>query len=147
MRVTRPKVGEAPLGERYPYFITVDRKRFRLHLYRQLRRVKSYVIAVGRVGLETPAGLYHIQSKAVDPPWSVPDRPWAGALAGRVIPPGPDNPIKARWMGFFDGAGVHGTDDTASLGTNASHGCIRMSIPEVKEPYEQVAVQTPIYAG
>ena len=146
-RVTTPDRTEEELDERHPYFITVDRKRFRLHFYRRLRRVKSYPIAVGRVGLETPAGLYRIQNKAIDPAWNVPKRPWAGALAGRVIPPGPDNPIKARWMGFYDGAGVHGTDDTASLGTNASHGCIRMSIPEVKELYKQVPVGTPIYIG
>ena len=146
-RVITPEVTASELGERYPYFITVDRKRFRLHFFKKLRRVKSYVIAVGRVGLETPEGLYHIQNKAVDPAWSVPERPWAGALAGRVIPPGPDNPIKARWMGFYDGAGVHGTDDRASLGTAASHGCIRMSIPEVKELYRQVPVRTPIYVG
>ena len=146
-RITRPDVTASELGDRHPYFITVDRKRFRLHFFKNLRRVKSYVIAVGRVGLETPEGLYHIQNKAVDPAWNVPDRPWAGALAGRVIPPGPDNPIKARWMGFYDGAGVHGTNDTASLGTAASHGCIRMSIPEVKELYSEVPVGTPIYVG
>ena len=43
----------------------------------------------------------------------------AGDLAGKVIPPGPDDPIKARWMGIFDGAGIHGTTDTASLGSAA----------------------------
>ena len=145
--VTEPEVTSAELGERYPYFITVDRKRFRLHFYKRLRRVKSYVIAVGRIGAETPEGLYRIQNKAVDPAWSVPDRPWAGALAGRVIPPGPDNPIKARWLGIYDGAGVHGTDETASLGSAASRGCIRMSIPEVKELYRQVPVNAPIYVG
>ena len=48
-----------------------------------------------------------------------------------MIPPGPDDPIKARWMGFYNGAGIHGTDEVASLGTAASHGCVRMSIPDV----------------
>jgi lipoprotein-anchoring transpeptidase ErfK/SrfK len=81
-------------------------------------------------------------------PWSVPNSPWAGALAGKVIPGGaPDNPIKARWLGIYDGAGIHGTDQTSSLGTAASHGCIRMSIPEVKELYAQVPVRTPVYIG
>jgi lipoprotein-anchoring transpeptidase ErfK/SrfK len=86
-----------------------------------------------------------VQNKAVNPSWFVPNKPWAGSLAGKVIPPGPENPIKSRWMGIYDGAGIHGTSDTASIGTPASHGCIRMLIPEVEELYDQVPVRTPIY--
>jgi lipoprotein-anchoring transpeptidase ErfK/SrfK len=62
-----------------------------------------------------------------------------------VVPPGPDNPLKARWMGFLGGAGIHGTDDVGSLGGAASHGCVRMSIPDVIELYERVDVGTPVY--
>ena len=72
---------------------------------------------------------------------------WAGDLAGRVIPPGPDDPIKSRWLGFYNGAGIHGTDEISSLGTAASHGCIRMSIPDVEQLYPQVPLHTPIYVG
>ena len=57
----------------------------------------------------------------------------------------PSNPIKARWMGIYDGAGIHGTDAEHSIGTAASHGCIRMRIAEVKELYDQVPVGTPVY--
>jgi hypothetical protein len=142
----RPRVTTRELARRYPWFLTVDRQSFRMRLYRRLRLVKVFTIAVGQVGFDTPAGLYHIQNKAVNPPWSVPNKPWAGELAGRVIPSGsPDNPIKARWLGIYDGAGIHGTDDPASLGSAASHGCIRMSIPEVKRLYRQIPVRTPIY--
>ena len=70
----------------------------------------------------------------------------AGSLAGQVIPGGaPNNPLKARWMGIFDGAGIHGTDQVGSLGTAASHGCIRMAIPDVIELYDRVPVETPVY--
>jgi lipoprotein-anchoring transpeptidase ErfK/SrfK len=48
-------------------------------------------------------------------------------------------------MGFYDGAGIHGTDDISSLGTAASHGCIRMSILEVIELYNLVPLHTPIF--
>src|SRR5256885_14954490 len=73
-----------------------------------------------------------------DPAWHVPDEAWAGALAGRVIPPGdPQNPLKARWMGFHDGAGIHGTADIGSLGAAASHGCIRMAVPDVVKLYRR----------
>jgi len=96
-------------------------------------------------GLETPAGLYHIQDKEVNPSWHVPNSAWAGALAGRVIPPGPDDPIKARWMGVAAGAGIHGTDELGSLGTAASHGCIRMAIPDVIALYDQVPLGSPVF--
>jgi lipoprotein-anchoring transpeptidase ErfK/SrfK len=76
---------------------------------------------------------------------NVPDEPWAGELRGRVIPPGPENPIKSRWLGVYDGVGIHGTAEEASIGTRASRGCIRMRIPEVKELYSPIPVGTPIY--
>jgi lipoprotein-anchoring transpeptidase ErfK/SrfK len=126
--------------------LAVDRGNFRLSLFKKLKRVKVYPIAVGQAGLETPPGLYKIQNKAVNPAWSVPNSPWAGSLAGQVIPGGtPQNPLKARWLGVYDGVGVHGTDARGSIGTNASHGCIRMLIEDVIKLYDQVPVGTPIY--
>ena len=144
-KVIEPKVTTADLVRKYPHFITIDRASFRLRVFKRLKLVKTYRIGVGRAGFDTPAGLYRVQNKAVNPSWFVPKKPWAGALAGKVIPPGPSNPIKARWMGIYDGAGIHGTTDTASIGTAASHGCIRMLIPEVEELYDRVPVRTPIY--
>jgi lipoprotein-anchoring transpeptidase ErfK/SrfK len=146
VRTVHPKVRSSDLADEYPYLITVDRGHFELHFFRDLKLVRSYRIAVGQVGLETPAGLYHIQNKAVNPAWHVPNSAWAGDLAGTVVPGGtPQNPIKARWMGIFDGAGIHGTDNIGSLGSAASHGCVRMSIPDVIDLYDRVPVQTPIY--
>jgi len=145
-QVVEPKVTTAELAEKYPAVLIVDRANFQLTLYKELKQVKTYGIAVGQVGLETPAGLYHIQNKAIDPAWSVPMSDWAGDLAGTVVPGGvPENPLKARWMGIYDGAGIHGTDAEGSIGTAASHGCIRMRIPEVIELYDQVPVSAPVY--
>jgi lipoprotein-anchoring transpeptidase ErfK/SrfK len=48
-------------------------------------------------------------------------------------------------MGIYDGAGIHGTSDDSSIGSAASHGCIRMHVPEVKELYDRVPVGTPVY--
>jgi lipoprotein-anchoring transpeptidase ErfK/SrfK len=140
-----PKVTMADLAEKYPAAIIVNRGAFQLQLYKDLEPVKTYTVAVGQAGLETPQGLYEIQNMAVNPYWHVPQSDWAGSLAGQVIPPGPSNPIKARWMGIYNGAGIHGTDAVGSLGTAASHGCIRMAIPDVEELYEQVDVGTPVY--
>jgi lipoprotein-anchoring transpeptidase ErfK/SrfK len=142
----RPKVTKDDLEQRYGTAIVVNRGAFKLTLYKKLKPAKTYSIAVGQVGLETPAGLYHIQNKAVNPAWNVPNSSWAGSLAGQVIPGGaPNNPLKARWMGIFDGAGIHGTDAIGSIGTAASHGCIRMRIPDVIELYDQVPVGAPVY--
>ena len=145
-RKLRPKVTDADLEQAYGTAIVVNRGAFRLTLYKRLKPTKTYSIAVGQVGLETPAGLYHIQNKAVNPTWNVPNSAWAGSLAGTVVPGGsPANPLKARWMGIFDGAGIHGTDAIGSIGTAASHGCIRMRIPDVIELYDQVPVGAPVY--
>ncbi len=144
-RTVAPKVTSEQLADEYETVITVDRSSFRLRLWKRLKLVKTYTIAVGQVGLETPAGLYHIQNKQIDPIWHVPDSDWAGDLAGTSIPPGPDNPIKARWMGIFDGAGIHGTDSIASLGTAASHGCVRMAVPDVIDLYDRVPVGAAVY--
>jgi len=146
VRVTQPKVTRQELADEYPVVLVAERYAFRLHLYKRLKLAKSYTVAVGALGFDTPAGLYHIQNKAVDPAWSVPNSDWAGDLAGTVVPGGvAKNPLKERWLGIFDGAGIHGTDQTYSLGTAASHGCIRMGIPDVIELYDQVPVGTPIY--
>jgi len=143
----KPEVTTDQLAEKYPVYVTVDRGNFQLRLWENLELAKTYTIAVGQAGLETPAGTYTIDDKQVNPSWHVPDSGWAGDLAGQVIPPGPEDPLKARWMGFYNGAGVHGTDDIASLGTAASHGCVRMSIPDVIELYDRVPLGTPIYIG
>jgi lipoprotein-anchoring transpeptidase ErfK/SrfK len=145
VHVTRPKVTEADLAAKYPVLLIADRSAFKLRIYKKLQLVKEYTVAVGAVGFDTPAGMYAIQNKAVNPTWNVPDSDWAGDLAGRSIPPGPDNPLKARWMGIYDGAGIHGTDEVGSLGSAASHGCLRMAVPDVIELYDQVPVGTPIY--
>lgn len=142
-----PRWQTANLPKRYPAFIIVDREAYTLRLFRHLKLYKTYPIAVGRQGLETPQGLYDINDKQINPSWHVPKSAWAGSLAGQIIPPGPSDPIKARWMGFWDGAGIHGTDETWSIGHSASHGCIRMLIPDVIQLYSLVPLNTPIYVG
>ncbi len=146
-RVVEPKVTTEDLEKKYPAVIIVNRGGFTLTLYKNLKPAKTYRIAVGQIGLETPAGLYNVENKAVNPSWHVPNSDWAGDLAGTVVPPGPENPIKARWMGIYAGAGIHGTDVTGSIGTAASHGCIRMLIPDVIELYDQVPVGAPVYVA
>lgn len=143
----KPEVTKKEVAAQYPSYLTLDRGTFTLRLWQHLKLSKEYTVAVGMEGLETPEGLYEIQEKEENPVWHVPNSAWAGSLAGQTIPPGPSNPIKARWMGIYEGAGIHGTEETYSLGTAGSHGCIRMAIPDVEELYDLVEVGTPIYIG
>ncbi len=143
---TEPKVSTDDLRRRYGTVIVVNRGQYRLRLFKNLKETQSFGIAVGQVGLETPAGQYTIANKAINPAWHVPNSPWAGDLAGKVIAgDDPSNPIKARWLGIFDGVGIHGTADDASIGHNASHGCIRMHIPDVEKLYDEVPVGSAVY--
>jgi lipoprotein-anchoring transpeptidase ErfK/SrfK len=144
-KTVEPEVSSDELAEKYPAVIVVDRGAFTLKLYKHLELVKTYGIAVGMAGLETPSGTYSIQNKQVDPAWHVPNSAWAGSLAGQVIPGGaPNNPLKARWMGIYNGVGIHGTAEDWSIGSQASHGCIRMHVSDVIDLYPRVAVGTKV---
>jgi lipoprotein-anchoring transpeptidase ErfK/SrfK len=146
MRKVAPRVRTRDLKRLYPTVVTIHRNGFRLRLFKRLRLVKSYGIAVGAVGYETPTGTYRIQNKAVNPVWNAPNRPWAGLYAGRSIPGGSaENPLKARWLGIVNGVGIHGTAAEYSIGSRASHGCIRMRVADVIDLYRRVPVGTPVY--
>jgi len=146
-RLTRvkPNVTFANLSRVYNTVLTIDRDNFKLRLFKGLKFRKSYGIAVGMAGLDTPAGRYAIQNKQVNPAWHVPNSAWAGSLAGQVIPGGaPNNPLRARWLGIANGVGIHGTAEDWSIGTRASHGCIRMHVADVIDLYQRVPVGTAV---
>ena len=144
---SKPAVSTGQLAARYPAYIIIDRAAFRLRFYQHLKLADTYEIAVGMEGLETPAGLHRIEWKQVNPPWYVPKKAWAGALAGTVVPPGPEDPLKARFLSFEGGAGIHGIDPSEyeTIGHDASHGCVRMRIPDVISLYSRTPVGTPVY--
>ena len=144
----QPDVTKADLAEQYPTYLTVDQSSFTVTLWKNLEPAQKYTVAVGQPAYPTPTGLYSIADKQIDPVWSVPNSDWAGELAGTVVEGGTDaNPLKSRWMGVTDGVGFHGTSEVSSLGTAASHGCIRMAVPDIEELYDQVPVGTPVYIG
>lgn len=144
----QPKVTTKELTDRFSRFIAISRSRRQLRLFVNRRLAKTYRVGIGALGFETPTGVYEIESKAANPAWYVPDKAWAGDLAGKVIKGNdPENPIKARWMGFWNGAGIHGTADEASIGTAASHGCIRMTVRDVIDLYDRVPLHTPLSIG
>ncbi len=109
-----------------------------LTLYRNEKVHKRYPVAVGRSGWETPTGTFRIENMRRDPEWMNP-------FTGEVIPGGAwDNPLGRRWIGFWtdgrDWVGFHGTNSTDSIGSAASHGCVRMFEHHIEEVYELVAL-------
>lgn len=140
-----PAVTVAGLRRKYGTVVTVDKRNFKLRLFKRLKFSKSYGVAHGQPAYPTPSGLFNIQNKQVNPVWSVPNSPWAGELAGTTVEGGSAaNPLKARWMGIVNGVGIHGTGQEYSIGSRASHGCIRMRVADVIDLYPRVPVGTPV---
>jgi lipoprotein-anchoring transpeptidase ErfK/SrfK len=124
--------------------IVVDLSDCRLYLYKDGKLVKTYSVAVGQPAYPTPTGDYSIVSMIMNPTWIPPDSPWAKGL--EPIPPGPGNPVGTRWIGTSaPGVGIHGTPSDYSIGTHASHGCIRMHMWDVEDLFALVTVGMPIH--
>jgi lipoprotein-anchoring transpeptidase ErfK/SrfK len=122
--------------------IIIERNAYRLTLWRAGKR-RAFGIAVGQAAYPTPAGTFHIVTKQRNPTWFPPDSPWAAGLG--PVPPGVSNPLGTRWMGTSAPAiGIHGTPISGSIGTPASHGCIRMYIGDAEYLYDQIEVGTPV---
>jgi lipoprotein-anchoring transpeptidase ErfK/SrfK len=123
--------------------IVIHRAARRLYLYRNTTLVRRFPIAVGMPGHVTPLGRYRVIVKEKNPTWNPPDSPWAEGLG--PIPPGVSNPLGTRWIGTSAPAiGIHGTPVPSSVGTAASHGCIRMYMSDVEWLFERVRVGTPV---
>jgi len=124
--------------------IVVNRGANTLRLYDGKRLVRLFRVATGQAIYPTPAGIWRIVDKQRNPWWYPPTYDdWAKGLS--PVPPGPSNPLGTRWMGLdAPGVGIHGTDAPTSIGYSASHGCIRMQVPEAEWLFEHVRVGTTV---
>jgi len=148
VEVIDPDITAEELWLNNPTVVTVSRAGKTARLFERGKLVRSYRVAVGEPKYPTPMGSFTVQGMQVNPPWNVPRSDWAGELAGQTIPGGdPRNPLKARWIGFNGSVGFHGTASVDSLGTAASHGCVRMAEGDVIDLYERVQVGTPVIVG
>jgi L,D-transpeptidase ErfK/SrfK len=106
---------------------------------------KTYAVATGTPQYPTPKGNFQIVLKRFRPTWVNPDPSGWGKSLPKSIPPGPSNPLGTRAMNLNSpGIRIHGTTNIRSLGTAASHGCIRMAMPDVEELFEKVDSGTPV---
>jgi lipoprotein-anchoring transpeptidase ErfK/SrfK len=123
--------------------IVIRRSLNELRYYRGSQLVRTFGVATGQAIYPTPLGTWKIVDMQLNPWWRPPDSPWAKGL--KPIPPGPGNPLGTRWMGLSaPGVGIHGTPDDASIGYSASHGCIRMHIPDAEWLFHHVDIGTPV---
>jgi L,D-transpeptidase ErfK/SrfK len=111
---------------------------------------RRYALAVGKPSWPTPTGSYKIYEKRKDPVWNVPpsiqeEMEEMGQEVVEKVPPGPKNPLGKFWMGTTaSGVGIHATNRPWSVGSFASHGCIRMLPDEIEQLFPQVELGTPV---
>jgi lipoprotein-anchoring transpeptidase ErfK/SrfK len=137
-----PKVTQKTLGAT----IVIRRDVHRLYLYDGFHVAKTYPVATAAAGYETPPGSWTVVDKQENPTWTNPAPDTWGAGLPASIPPGPGNPLGTRAL-YLNAPGIriHGTYDVSSVGTNASHGCIRMFMADIEALYPLVPIGTPVY--
>lgn len=114
--------------------IEINIPAYRLDLYEDGKRLKSYPIAIGMRKYKTPIRDFYIQQVEWNPWWIPPDAPWAkrtDPVTGEKIrekpkPPGPSNPLGPVKMSLQSAILLHGTNKPQSIGRAASHSCMRI---------------------
>jgi murein L,D-transpeptidase YcbB/YkuD len=106
------------------FLLTLNLPAFRLDVRQGDEFVRTYRVAVGMPKYPTPRGSFSVTHIEWNPWWIPPDRAWA--RRERVTPPGPKNPMGKVKLHFRPLYFLHGTAVVSSIGTAASHGCIRM---------------------
>lgn len=135
-----PKITKSKLGKS----IHVDLSDRRIRLYNKGRLLKKYRCAIGARGFATPRGSFKITAKRKNPTWGNPGSAWARSMPS-FIGPGPSNPLGTRALNLnVSGIRIHGTSKRYSIGTAASHGCLRMLREDVEDLYRRVSVGTPV---
>jgi lipoprotein-anchoring transpeptidase ErfK/SrfK len=138
--ITRPEIRSAKLDEA----IVIMRGSNKLLYFDNAKYVRSFGVATGQAAYPTPLGDFEVANMQRNPWWYPPPSPWA--KDSEPVPPGPGNPLGTRWMGLSTPyVGIHGTPDAASIGYSASHGCIRMRIPDAEWLFQHVKIGTPVF--
>lgn len=136
-----PEETPQPINSTNHIYLVIKLRERKVYVYQDDREIANYPIAIGKDGWETPTGNFQVMQMVTDPTWQHP-------LTGEIIPPGPDNPLGKRWIGFWTNGqeviGFHGTPNEDSIGKAASHGCVRMFNRDVLSLYEKVTIGTPV---
>jgi LysM repeat protein len=140
-RIKDPNI--LPVGQRLkiihgPFSAVIDKAAYRMDIYLDNVFVRGIKVGLG-TNDGTPRGTWAVRNKLRDPEWIDPN-------SGQHYASGdPENPIGERWIGLHclegecsgrTGFGLHGTVDPASIGRNASMGCIRLTTEDVAFVYD-----------
>ncbi len=121
--------------------LVLNLRQRRVYVYKGGKIIAKYPVAIGKKGWETPLGEWQVMEKVKNPGWT-------NFKTGEVMQPGKENPLGVRWIGFWtdgeDVIGFHGTPNIKSIGTAASHGCVRMYNRDVRALYPLVKVGTTV---
>lgn len=120
--------------------LQICRSTHRVMLYCGNHAIKTYSVAVGRAGWETPLGSFKVFQMLRDPIWIHP-------LTGETFAADdPGNELGHYWIGFAkvgdNCVGFHGTPHPRTVGQSLSHGCIRMYERDIEELFLQVSIGT-----
>ncbi len=152
-------LAEVPVAlvQRPDRHLVLQRRQRRLLVLEAGEVIRTYPVAVGMPGWETPLGRFEVLNMQKNPVWEHPAK-------GTRIGPGPANPLGSRWIGFqkdcagrrgFSGdqvldlqgclmTGFHGTPHRWTVGRAVSHGCVRLHDESVQELFELVEVGTSV---
>lgn len=144
-------------GRRTLILVLRDDRKAEIRVYKRaplksrFKRVLTFRGVLGRIGYETPRGVFTVAAKTDKPDWMMPFSEWVPEIdQGKVIPFGhPQNPLKGAFIsidgegkGVEDGIGFHGSADLLAGG--GSHGCVRMHPEDALALYRAVSVGTPV---
>ncbi|TLM96243.1 MAG: hypothetical protein FDZ75_05175 [Actinobacteria bacterium] len=142
VKPVEPTVSDKELGKT----IFVDISERKIRLFDGVKLEKVYRCAVGTPSYPTPTGDFSIVQKRYLPTWVNPAPNGWGKGMPAMIPPGSGNPLGTRAINLSaSGIRFHGTNKIWSVGTAASHGCMRMVRADIEDLYERVYVGMPVH--
>ena len=132
--IARPALLAATQGK-----IIIDKSKFRLRAYRDGKLVLTFPIAIGQARYPSPTGTFVDHGEAQEP--DLDPAELAVGEGPRADPARLGQPARHALDRHVGPAiGIHGTPASGSIGTAASHGCIRMHIRDVEKLFEYVDV-------
>lgn len=143
IKVIAPKV----LKSSFKRAIVVSISERRVRLFNGDTLVKTYPCAPGQIAWPTPLGDFRVVRKQANAPWLNPHSAWSASMPD-IIPGGPNNPMGDRKIGInYPGVFLHGIppSEYSSIGTRASHGCMRMMPSAIHDLYPRVRVGDPVF--
>ena len=118
--------------------VVVNIPAFRMDVFQDGSLVKSYKVGIGYPEFPLPQGLRKAQTIIFNPTWTPPDSPWVAKMKnvspGETVEAGDkDNPLGPIKIPIGLPSLIHGGKSPARIGKFASHGCVGLTTPQVKD--------------